>query len=104
MYREFACPSSVWANTRRDPGFLLGWSSDSGYLCVSVRQFHVFVSCGDRVTIVEIPVCRIADQEVSLRESLRVDTAIALEVRFLKSATGLPSMCLTSYSVSLLAN
>ena len=85
---KFACLSSVRANTWRDPGFLLGWNSDSGYLCVSERKFHVFVSCGDWVTIAVIPVYKIADREVNLGEYLRVDSEIplmrALEVRFLK--------------------
>ena len=48
--------------------------------------FHVFVICGDRVTIAVIPVCRIADREVNLGVYLRVDSEIlfmrALEVRF----------------------
>ena len=54
---------------------------------MSLRDtFHVFVICGDRVTIVVIPVCRIADREVNLGVYLRVDSEIvfvrALEVCF----------------------
>ena len=48
--------------------------------------FHVFVICGDPVTIAVIPVCRIANREVDLGVYLRVDSEIvfvrALEVRF----------------------
>ena len=54
---------------------------------VSLRDtFHVFVICGDRVTIAVIPVCRIAYREANLGVYLRVDSEIplmrALEVRF----------------------
>ena len=54
---------------------------------VSLRDtFHVFVICGDRITIAVIPVCRIANQEVDLGVYLRIDSEIvfvrALEVCF----------------------
>ena len=64
----------------------MGRNSNSG-IYVSLRDtFHVFVICGDRVTIAVIPVCRIADREANLGVYLRVDSEIplmrALEVRF----------------------
>ena len=54
---------------------------------MSLRDtFHVFVICGDRVTIAVIPVGRIADREVNLGVYLQVDSEIvfvrALEVCF----------------------
>ena len=96
-------------------GLILGEIPDSCWEGIRIRviyvslrdKFHVFVVCGDRVTITVIPVCRIADREVNHGKYLRVDSVItlliALEIRFLKSATDLPSMRSTSYSVSLLA-
>ena len=36
------------------------------------------MSCGDRVTIAVIPVCRIADREINLGRYLRVASVVAL--------------------------
>ena len=40
---KFACPSSFRANTRSDPGFLLGRNPEPGYLRVSER--HISCLC-----------------------------------------------------------
>ena len=75
-------------------GLILGEIPDSCWegirirvIYVSLRDtFHVFVICGDRVTIAVILVCRIAYREANLGVYLRVDFEIllmrALEVRF----------------------
>ena len=83
---KFSCPSSFQANTRRNPGFLLGRNSDLGYLRISER--HISCLCDlwrsgyDR----SMPECRIADREVDLGVYLQVDSEIVfvrtLEVRF----------------------
>ena len=75
-------------------GLILGEIPDSCWegiriqvIYVSLRDtFHVFVICGDRVTITVIPLCRIANREVDLGAYLRVDSEFVfvrtLEVRF----------------------
>jgi len=75
-------------------GLILGEIPDSCWEGIQIRiiyvsprdTIHVFVICGDPVTIAVIPVCRIANQEVDLGVYLRVDSEIvfvrALEVRF----------------------
>ena len=75
-------------------GLILGEIPDSCWegirnrvIYVSLRDtFHVFVICGDRVTIAVIPVCRIANREVDLGVYLRVHSEIlfvrTLEVCF----------------------
>ena len=75
-------------------GPILGEIPDSSWegirirvIYVSLRDtFHVFVICGDPVTIAVILVCRIANREVDLGVYLRVHSEIvfvrALEVCF----------------------
>ena len=48
-----------------------------GLSIIFVKQFRVLVSCGNRVTIAVIPVCRIADREINLGRYLRVDSVVA---------------------------
>ena len=61
-------------------GLILGEIPDSSWEGIQIRviyvslrdTFHVFVICGDPVTIAVIPVCRIANREVDLGVYLRV--------------------------------
>jgi len=74
------CLMYISLHARAVFGLILGEIPDPSWegirtrvIYVSLRDtFHVFVSCGDRILIAEIPVCRIAHREVNLGAYLRV--------------------------------
>ena len=74
------CLMYISFHARAVSGLILGEIPDSSWegirtrvIYVSLRDtFYVFVSCGDRILIAEIPVCRIAHREVNLGAYLRV--------------------------------
>ena len=74
------CLMYISLNARAVSRLILGEIPDSSWegirtrvIYVSLRDtFYVFVSCGDRILIAEIPVCRIAHREVNLGVYLRV--------------------------------